>query len=246
VVPAHHHILERWHSDQARSGLGVGRTDADDERFLNSGSEDLSAGCVGTGDCEPLLGFEHWGEERWASVDSTGGGGIGDVFNSDYQRYSTLELDATTSSPTQLRTGYLSNTNFSTHLLPTSSFFSTSLDSSGDIGSQANPNTMSEWPNDVSSILELDLEPPWLSTVGEAALADVSKMSWPSANGLPSQFNAEDIGVAALDLPTTALSESITQASLNESSSGNPTPSQIWACDFQDCGRVCKSHKKLK
>lgn len=246
-VPVHHHISGQWHSDQARNEPGGWPADADDDRFLNPGSEDnLSAGCVWTGSSGPFLGFEHWWEDTWGLVDNVGGGGISDVFNSDYQGGFPPELDTTTVSPTQLQTAYLSNANFGPHFQPTSSLFSTSLDAPGNMGSQASSDTVSGWPDHVTPIQGFGLELLLRSTAGENALTDLSNLPCFSANGQLSQLSAEDIRLAAQAMPKRASSESPRKASLNESSSGNATPRQIWVCDFQDCGRLCESHKKLK
>ena len=180
------------------------------------------------------------------SVDSVGGGGISDVFNSDYQGDIPFESDTTIVSLAELQTAYLSNANFSTHGLPNSSFSRTSLNSLSNIGSQASSDTVSGWPDDVGPIqgfwLGLALSP----TAGENAITDVSNLPGVSANGQSSQLVAEDIGPADEAVPKTTSRKSIRKASPNESSSGNATPNQIRVCDFHDCGRLCESHKKLK
>ena len=181
-------------------------------------------------------------------MDSVGGGGISDVFNSDYQGSFPLELiaDTTIVSLNQLQTAYLSDANSSTHCLPTSSFFNISLNSPGDIGSQASSDTMSSRPNDVNLIQGSDLELPLNLTADENALTDVPNLLWLSASVQSSQLVAEDIRLAALAMPKATSRGYTNKAPLNESSSDNAPPSQIHLCDFQDCGRLCESHKQLK
>jgi len=179
-------------------------------------------------------------------VDSVGGGGISDVFNSDYQGDIPFESDTTIVSPAELQTAYLSNANFSTHGLPNSSFSRTSLNSLSNIGSQASSDTVSGWPDDVDAIQGFGLELPSSLTAGEIALTDVSNLLRVSANGQSSQLVGEDIRLADQAVPKTTSREPIRKASPNESSSSNATPSQIRVCDFQDCGRLCESHEKLK
>lgn len=244
AVLAHHPISEQWHSDQARNELGGWSADVHDESFLIPGHEGLSSGYV-VGVSDPFLGFEHCWEDIWRPMDGIGDvddGGISDVFNSDYP----LDSDNIIASLPQLQTGYLLDTNSSAHYLPTSSLFSTPLNSPGNTGSQTSSDTMSRWPDDVGQIQDSCFDLPSSLTAGGIGLANVSNRLWLSASGQSIHLVGEDASLATHAMPKATLKESILEASLNDISSGNTVQSQIQLCDFKDCGRLYESHKKLK
>ena len=179
-------------------------------------------------------------------MDSVGGGGISDVFNSDYQGDFPFEFSNAIVSPNELQTAELSNASFGRFDLRTSSSSCKSFNFLGNIGSQAGSDTVGGWPDDVNPTQGFGLELPLSSTIRENVLTDASNLLRVSTSSQSAQLVVKDIKAADQSAPKTTSRASIRKASSSESSSDNTTPSQIWVCDFQDCGRLFESHKKLQ